>query len=216
MTGPLPRHPASVANLGRQRRRLEIAGTVQGVGFRPYLCRRARALGLAGFAMNDGGGVVAEVEGAPAQIAALLRELRRAAPANAVIRDVAVHAVPIRGDSAFEIRASAGADAPTTSVPPDLATCPACLAEIFNPADRRYLYPFTNCTDCGPRYSIIASLPYDRVRTAMGEFAMCPACAAEYADPANRRFHAEPNACPDCGPQLALRDAGGRPLPGLR
>jgi hydrogenase maturation protein HypF len=210
MTGPLPRHPSTAAIPGRRRCRLEIAGTVQGVGFRPFLWRRAQALGLAGFAMNDGDGVVTEVEGAPAQIAAFIRELGRVAPANAVIRDLAVRAVPIRGDIAFTIRESAGADAPTTSVPPDLATCPACLAEIFDRADRRYLYPFTNCTDCGPRYSIIEALPYDRVRTAMRRFTMCPTCAAEYADPANRRFHAEPNACPDCGPQLALWDTDGR------
>ena len=196
----------------RTRRRLTISGTVQGVGFRPFLYRCASAHGLSGFAMNGPEGVVAEVEGSDEAITAFIGDIHARPPVNAVIRDVAVSNVPVVDDTDFTIRESADKGRPTTSVLPDLATCDECLTEIFDPLDRRYLYPFTNCTHCGPRYSIIHDLPYDRARTAMRDFPMCETCTAEYADPANRRFHAEPNACRDCGPQLALLDNTGNEL----
>ncbi len=196
----------------RERKRLKIAGTVQGVGFRPFLYRRASTHGLSGFAMNGSEGVIAEVEGPAESIAAFVEDIRHNPPPHAVVRDVAAADCPLLGDAGFAIRESATEGAPATSVLPDLATCDECRAEIFDPLDRRYLYPFTNCTNCGPRYSIIRDLPYDRDRTVMSDFTMCPACAAEYADPANRRFHAEPNACPDCGPQLALLGRNGETL----
>jgi hydrogenase maturation protein HypF len=196
----------------RQRKRLKISGTVQGVGFRPFLYRRAVAHGLSGFAMNGNDGVVAEIEGQAESIAAFIDDIRESAPPNAIVRDIVLSDRALVGDSDFTIRESARGGVPATSVLPDLATCEKCLAEIFDPLDRRYLYPFTNCTNCGPRYSIIHDLPYDRARTVMRDFPMCDACAAEYADPANRRFHAEPNACPDCGPQLALLDKSGKEL----
>jgi hydrogenase maturation protein HypF len=197
---------------GRERKRLRITGTVQGVGFRPFLYRRAVAHGLSGFALNGTDGVVAEVEGSAEAIAAFIDDIRESPPVNAVIRDLAISDRPVVEETGFRIRESARDGAATTSVLPDLATCDDCFAEIFDPLDRRYLYPFTNCTNCGPRYSIIHDLPYDRARTVMHDFPMCSACAAEYADPDNRRFHAEPNACPDCGPQLALLDSAGRQM----
>ena len=197
---------------GRERKRLKISGAVQGVGFRPFLYRRALARCLSGFAMNGNEGVVAEVEGSAGAIAGFIDDIRQAPPANAVVRDIAIGDVPVRAETGFEIRESVRDGAPATSVLPDLATCEDCLAEIFDSHDRRYLYPFANCTNCGPRYSIIHALPYDRRRTVMRDFPLCDACAAEYADPANRRFHAEPNACPACGPKLALLDRDGSTL----
>ena len=196
----------------RERQRLKITGTVQGVGFRPFLYRRATAHGLSGFALNGNEGVIVEIEGPTEVIAAFIEDIRENPPPNAVIRNIVISDRPFLGDSDFTIRESAHEGPPTTSVLPDLATCDQCLAEIFDPLDRRYLYPFTNCTNCGPRYSMIRDLPYDRARTVMRHFPMCPACAAEYADPDDRRFHAEPNACPDCGPQLALLDENGEEL----
>jgi hydrogenase maturation protein HypF len=194
----------------RSRKRLTISGTVQGVGFRPFLYRRALAHGLSGFAMNGPEGVIAEVEGSANAITAFIEDIRETSPVNAVVRDVTAFDLPVRDDTDFTIRESTQEGTASTSVLPDLATCDECLAEIFDPLDRRYLYPFTNCTHCGPRYSIIHDLPYDRARTVMCDFPMCEACAAEYADLTNRRFHAEPNACPECGPQLTLLDAAGK------
>jgi len=194
------------------RTRLIIQGVVQGVGFRPYLQRRATALGLAGRAANTAQGVTVEVEGPPEAVEAFAAGLAAGAPAAARVEGIARTSLAARGARGFTIGVSRAARTGRTTVPPDLATCPACLAELFDPADRRHRYPFINCTDCGPRYSIIEALPYDRTRTAMRAFAMCAACGAEYREPADRRFHAEPNACPACGPRLALRDPRGRVL----
>ncbi|MDQ2696147.1 MAG: carbamoyltransferase HypF, partial [Pseudomonadota bacterium] len=192
--------------------RLLVRGAVQGVGFRPFVYRLARELGLNGWVGNTAGGVAVEVEGPPARLKAFIRRLRQQPPALARVDAIAVRRRPAAGISGFAIRASDGAGAMRVSVLPDIAACPACVAEIFHPADRRYRYPFANCTDCGPRFSIIERLPYDRGNTAMRRFALCADCRAEYQDPADRRFHAQPIACPACGPQLALWTGRGRVL----
>jgi hydrogenase maturation protein HypF len=196
---------------GLVRHRVRITGVVQGVGFRPFIWRRATRLGLGGWVENDAGGVTAEIAGAVDAVASFVDGLAAAAPPLARVEGVVVERVPDQGDAGtrFVILESTR-DAATRPlvVPPDVAPCPACLAELADPADRRYRYPFLTCTDCGPRFTIIESLPYDRATTTMHSFAMCPACAAEYRDPANRRFHAQPIACPDCGP-TAWFSAGG-------
>lgn len=192
-----------------ERRRIEIEGLVQGVGFRPFVYGQATARGLAGWVGNTASGVVVEVEGAPRALDDFLAALAREGPPHARITGMTVREIAPRGREGFAIRQSEDGGG-RAMVLADLATCPACLREIFDPTDRRYRYPFTNCTDCGPRYSIIDAVPYDRARTAMSEFAMCPACRAEYDDPSSRRFHAQPNACPDCGPTLWLEDGEGR------
>jgi hydrogenase maturation protein HypF len=199
---------------GRRRVRARVEGLVQGVGFRPYVYRLAGELGLAGFVRNDPGGVVLEVEGLPAAVERFLARLAPEAPALASIERVLPQDIaPTGAGGPFAIAASSGAGAPTALVSPDVATCDACLTELRDPADRRYRYPFVNCTDCGPRFTIVRGIPYDRPLTTMAGFAMCPACRAEYDDPADRRFHAQPNACPACGPQARLLDGEGRPAP---
>jgi hydrogenase maturation protein HypF len=192
---------------------LEVHGTVQGVGFRPYVYRLARSLGLHGTVANVGGHVVIEAAGTAAALDALLRRLPAEAPPHAVVTRVQVTAPPGRTvpDGFRVIESERTAPAGDRDVPPDLATCRQCLRELFDPTDRRFRYPFVNCTDCGPRATIIDSLPYDRPRTTMAGFPLCPACAAEYADPGDRRFHAEPVACPACGPRLAWHPAPGDP-----
>ena len=193
----------------RERLRVTVRGAVQGVGFRPFVYRLARELGLDGFVMNSPVGVVIEVEGEPARLEQCLLRIDRDRPPRAMIHSIEpswLDAVPY---TSFEIRESVHGGAPTALVQPDIATCEDCRREIFDPADPRYRYPFTNCTNCGPRYSIIDALPYDRSATSMRGFTMCPSCRREYDDPADRRFHAQPNACPACGPQLALWDAVG-------
>lgn len=199
---------------GQQARRVEVHGTVQGVGFRPYVYRLANSLGLRGTVRNAGGHVVIEVVGGREALEALLRRLPAEAPAQAVVTQVLVtehHPAPAQ--EGFRVIESRPAQAGGRDLPPDIATCERCLRELFDPADRRYRYPFINCTDCGPRASIIDALPYDRARTTMAPFPLCPTCAAEYADPGDRRFHAEPVACPDCGPQLTWHPTGGDPGP---
>ncbi|MCC6521058.1 MAG: carbamoyltransferase HypF, partial [Polyangiaceae bacterium] len=189
---------------------VEVRGAVQGVGFRPFVYRLATELGLAGFVQNGPEGVVVDVEGAPARLAELLRRLPEEAPPHAELSSVThASAVPV-GQRGFEIRPSARAGDKRVRLLPDLATCAACLAEVRSPADRRHRYAFTNCTHCGPRFSIVERLPYDRAGTTMRRFEMCAACRAEYASPADRRFHAQPNACPQCGPELELWDGAGR------
>lgn len=197
-----------------QRARVTVRGGVQGVGFRPHAWRLAGELALGGWVSNTTDGVLIEVEGRAEAIEAFVRGLEARRPPSARIESLEVAPIAPRGEREFAIRPSARADSPSAAVLPDLATCPECLRELLDPRDRRYLYPFTNCTHCGPRYSIVEALPYDRERTTMRGFAMCPACRAEYADPADRRFHAQPNACPACGPALALWDADGRVLAG--
>jgi hydrogenase maturation protein HypF len=192
----------------------EVAGTVQGVGFRPFVYRLAREMGLSGWVANSGGGVAVEIEGAPSELDAFLARLSRDAPPPARVDRVTSRAVggAVGAPAGFAIRASRDEGAPSAGLLPDLATCPACLAEVFDPRDRRYHYPFTNCTRCGPRYTIVEALPYDRERTTMRAFTMCPRCRAEYEDPADRRFHAEPIACPECGPRLEWWSPSGRRL----
>lgn len=191
------------------RRHVRVRGQVQGVGFRPFVYRLARALALAGWVRNDARGVEIEIQGDAAAVDAFLARLAAEAPPLARIDAVESHARPPQPGNAFLIAATAAVDAAATAVTPDTAVCPACLVELFDPADRRHRYAFINCTQCGPRYTITRALPYDRARTSMAPFAMCPRCAAEYADPADRRFHAQPDACPECGPRLRLLDAAG-------
>jgi hydrogenase maturation protein HypF len=185
-----------------------IRGAVQGVGFRPFVYRLARELGLHGWVNNSAAGVFVEAEGRTAVVRELVRRLENDKPDIASIQSLEATFLDPVGYSEFEIRASTGGEK-SVLVMPDLATCPQCLNDIFDPANRRYRYPFTNCTNCGPRFSIIAALPYDRAATTMSRFAMCAECTREYHDPSDRRFHAQPNACPACGPQLALWDGDG-------
>ena len=204
--------PPAIDDKRRRRIRLDVTGAVQGVGFRPFVYRLARAEGLAGFVQNTGDGARIEVEGASPAIEHFLGrfEIEIAPPAE--IHGRRSTRLPASGANEFVIAPSAGAATPSALVLPDLATCPDCLREILDPADRRYRYPFTTCVRCGPRYSIIEALPYDRSRTVMRRFRMCPACQAEYDDPESRRFHAETNACPNCGPKLSFWDQEGRML----
>jgi hydrogenase maturation protein HypF len=192
------------------RTRLRVTGTVQGVGFRPFVYRHARKLGLSGFVRNDSAGVLVEVEGGDAAVAEMVRLLEEEPPPLARVTGVFAEDVPtVGGEDGFRIVASDHAGSEAAAVSIDTATCADCLAEVDDPADRRYRYPFTNCTNCGPRYTIVLSVPYDRPATTMAGFPMCPACQAEYDDPADRRFHAQPNACPICGPVLSWRDPTG-------
>jgi hydrogenase maturation protein HypF len=183
-----------------ERLRIRIAGAVQGVGFRPFVHRLATRYGLAGFVLNDGAGVLLEVEGQG--LDSFVAALRHDRPSLARIDAFDVQAQPARGAGGFEIRPSRNGAA-CTRIVADAATCDACLAELFDPASRFHLYPFVTCTNCGPRVTITRRLPFDRANTAMADFPLCPACAHEYADPASRRFHAESFACPACGPRLS-------------
>jgi hydrogenase maturation protein HypF len=187
---------------------LQIRGVVQGVGFRPYVYNLARRFSLAGFVLNSPRGVFIEVEGDPAIVASFLAALPAEAPPLVRIAQILRTEIPTTGDSDFSIHESDAAGSAFALVPPDICVCDACLADTHEPANRRQDYPFTNCTNCGPRYSIILDVPYDRPMTTMAEFAMCDACLREYKDPANRRFHAQPNACPVCGPHLLLVEPG--------
>ncbi len=193
----------------RERLRAIVTGAVQGVGFRPFVYRLAIALRLEGWVRNSPQGVFMEVEGDRPALDSFLARLLAERPPRAVIQGLETSWLDPCGHAGFEIRESAADGAPVALVLPDIATCDECLAEVLDPADRRYGYPFTNCTNCGPRFSIIESLPYDRLGTSMKSFVMCEACQREYDDPLDRRFHAQPNACPACGPRLALFDAGG-------
>ncbi len=191
------------------RLRLVVTGAVQGVGFRPFVYRLARELALCGNVANDSQGVVIEVEGNEATLEEFRRRLQTELPPRAFLNSVEACYLDAVGYGDFQILHSDDDGPKSALVLPDLATCPDCLREVLTPTDRRYRYPFTNCTNCGPRYSIIESLPYDRANTTMKIFPMCERCRAEYEDPANRRFHAQPNACPECGPQLALWTPAG-------
>jgi hydrogenase maturation protein HypF len=185
------------------RARVRVSGTVQGVGFRPFVHRHAVELGLTGFVLNDSGGVLIDVEGEPARISELVRRVAEDPPPLARVAGVSTERLePTGRTGGFRIVESEGGGAPAVPVSIDSATCDNCLAEIFDPADRRYRYPFTNCTNCGPRYTIVLGVPYDRPATTMAPFRMCAACQEEYDDPGDRRFHAQPNACPSCGPEL--------------
>ncbi|MEV0061972.1 carbamoyltransferase HypF [Nocardia sp. NPDC050718] len=192
----------------RQRRRLVVRGVVQGVGFRPFVYTTAAELSLAGSVSNDSAGVIIEIEGAPADLDEFARRLRERPPPLAVVESVDQRTVELLGGTGFRIADTTRDGGGRTLASPDVAICADCAAELTDPADRRYRHPFINCTNCGPRFTIIAALPYDRPSTSMADFPMCPRCAAEYADPADRRFHAQPIACPDCGPRLTWSGPG--------
>jgi hydrogenase maturation protein HypF len=192
----------------RVRQRVLVRGIVQGVGFRPFVWSLAGRLGLDGFVRNSSGAVIVEVEGHPSAIASFVAAVRREAPPLAQVTSVESGEVPPRRLPGFVIVDSAIVEGEHQPLSPDAATCTECLAELFDPADRRYLHPFVNCTNCGPRFTIIEDIPYDRARTTMRHFPMCPRCRLEYEDPADRRFHAQPVCCPDCGPRLWYTEAG--------
>lgn len=195
-----------------ERRQIRVQGVVQGVGFRPFVYRLAHELHLGGWVVNSAQGVVIEVEAIPARLDTFINRLQTELPPHAAIQHLDWCVRPLLGNTTFEIHHSDHTGTKTALILPDLATCPECLAEILDPTNRRYRYPFTNCTHCGPRFTIIQGLPYDRPNTTMRHFIMCEECRAEYENPLDRRFHAQPNACPTCGPQLALWDKGGSVL----
>jgi hydrogenase maturation protein HypF len=196
-----------------ERRAIIVRGIVQGVGFRPFVYNLAVSLHLGGFVRNQTGTVLIEVEGEPPALERFLAELAQRPPPLAHIEHLSWEPRPPRGEGGFRIEASEADPASPVFISPDVATCPECLRELLDPADRRHGYPFLNCTNCGPRLTIITGAPYDRRRTTMASFAMCAACRAEYEDPRDRRFHAQPTACPACGPCLQALDAAGRPVP---
>jgi hydrogenase maturation protein HypF len=185
-----------------QRLRITLRGAVQGVGFRPFVYRLATEMALSGWVLNSSAGLVVEVEGASDQLSRFEQRLERERPKASVVTIREVVWLQAEGATQFEILASDHDSGKTVNVLPDLATCADCREELFDPGNRRFAYPFTNCTNCGPRYTIVVDIPYDRPNTTMREFALCPQCREEYENPANRRFHAQPNACPVCGPQL--------------
>ncbi len=207
--------PASSANgeAHLHRLRVTIRGAVQGVGFRPFVYRLATELGLVGWVNNTTQGVLIEIEGTRQEFEEFLLRLDSEKPPRSSIQSLEfAYLDPVGYYTNFEIRNSDDAGAKTALILPDMAVCTDCLIEIQTPSNRRYRYPFTNCTHCGPRFSIIESLPYDRPRTTMKAFPMCDACRAEYDDPRDRRFHAQPNACPRCGPHLELWDNAGNAM----
>ena len=191
------------------RRRIMVRGLVQGVGFRPFVHRLAERHGIAGWVQNGPNGVTIEAEGPSSSVTAFHTDIPRLAPRLAVIIGLEESAILPTGDHGFRVISSASGGEPTTLPPPDMATCVACLHELGDPADRRHRYPFLNCTDCGPRYTILEGLPYDRIRTGMRSFTLCPDCRAEYEEIRDRRYHAEPIACPACGPCAWLADPAG-------
>ena len=195
-----------------QRRRIMVRGVVQGVGFRPFVARMAAELHLTGHCGNDETSVFIEAEGTPASLSELVRRIRSDAPPMALVEDVQDQGLAPRGDTAFTIVPSRAKGGARTLVPPDVATCRDCLAELADPGDRRFRHPFITCTNCGPRFTIIQDLPYDRPATTMARFEMCGRCRREYADPGDRRYHAQPIACHDCGPRLWLEESTGQRL----
>ena len=197
-----------MAESAAQLKQISVRGVVQGVGFRPFVYRLAHDHGLTGWVLNHSGGVDIEVEGPPPALDAFVRDLTALAPPLARIVAVDVTDAPPNGYTRFEIRHSVAEEGRYQLISPDIATCADCRRELLDPEDRRYRYPFTNCTNCGPRFTIIRDIPYDRPLTTMQPFVMCPACQREYDDPLDRRFHAQPNACPVCGPHVWLEEAG--------
>src|SRR5579872_4674353 len=192
------------------RRQIEVSGIVQGVGFRPYVYRLAIGRHLSGTIHNTSSGVTIEVQGPAETVQDFVEHLPAEAPPLARITSFAVHDLPCNGDHDFRIVHSREGEEVRTLISPDVAICPDCLHELFDPKDRRYRYPFINCTNCGPRFTIIRDIPYDRPSTSMAVFPMCPACLLEYENPLDRRFHAQPNACWECGPRVELWDKSGR------
>src|SRR5712664_3554846 len=193
----------------RTRRSIAIGGVVQGVGFRPFVHRVASLLGFGGFVRNRAGGVLIEVEGESEALERFLDEVRRRPPPLARIEEISWLEATPRGESRFQIEESSAAAGGAVLVSPDVATCDDCVREMFDAGDRRFRHPFLNCTNCGPRLTVVTGAPYDRERTTMARFALCADCSAEYHDPGNRRFHAQPTCCPRCGPTLRALDARG-------
>jgi hydrogenase maturation protein HypF len=189
--------------VNRTRLRIRLRGIVQGVGFRPFVYNLARRIGLSGFVLNSSSGLAIEIEGLESELASFRTALFAEAPPLSWIQESEFTELPPTGETDFVIQPSLAETGEFALISPDVATCPECLADIHDPANRRFGYAFTNCTNCGPRYTIIRDIPYDRPATTMAPFRMCPACQAEYDDPGNRRFHAQPNACPACGPTLS-------------
>ncbi len=195
-----------------ERRAISVHGVVQGVGFRPFVYGLAMHWRLAGFVRNQAGAVLIEVEGHARSLDGFLTDLTGKAPPLARIENLKWTTSPSKGDHQFRIAASQAERPDQVFVSPDVATCAACLSELLDPDDRRHGYPFLNCTNCGPRLTIIIAAPYDRAHTTMADFIMCPECRAEFEDPTNRRFHAQPTCCPVCGPQLRLLDRTGKAI----
>ncbi|MGP8007681.1 MAG: carbamoyltransferase HypF [Acidimicrobiales bacterium] len=211
-TATLPGEAGAAPLAARVRCRYLVGGVVQGVGFRPFVYVTATGLSLTGWVRNGSSGVTVEVEGQPHQVAAFERRLHDQPPRSAIVESIVKEELAPRGGTGFVIEGSGAAGDVRTLASPDIATCEACLEEMADPTDRRYRHPFITCTDCGPRFTIITRLPYDRPATTMADFPLCAECATEYADPGDRRFHAQPIACPDCGPELELV-VPGQPVP---
>lgn len=195
-----------------ERRAIAIQGIVQGVGFRPFVYGIANRLGFGGFVGNEMGNVLIEVEGSRSCLEQSLAELSARPPAMARIERIEWKAQSPRGDRCFEIEPSAAGQSNHVRICADMATCDDCLRELFNPSDRRYLYPFINCTNCGPGLTIVRGAPYDRHLTTMSGFGMCEECQREYDDPLDRRFHAQPTACEKCGPRVSLYSTDGQAI----
>ena len=198
-----------IENAQIQRRRILLQGVIQGVGLRPFVYREAKQNGLSGLVLNNSTGVKIEVEGIPQKIEDFIRSLQDSPPVLARIDEIVVEPIPPQGDKEFIIETSQQGEEQQVMISPDTATCSECLQELFDPNDRRYHYPFINCTNCGPRFSIVQDAPYDRSKTTMASFIMCSACAAEYSNPLDRRFHAQPIACLRCGPDIYLLNRKG-------
>ena len=200
---------AALQSSERKRIRVRLRGIVQGVGFRPFVYKLASRLQLGGYVLNSSAGLLAEAEGAPASVASFITAIVAEAPPLACIQETETCEIPALGETAFAIRHSTSESGEFALISPDLATCADCLQELTDPRNRRYQYPFTNCTNCGPRYTIVRDIPYDRAATTMAAFPLCDSCRREYEDPTDRRFHAQPNACPACGPSLSgpIREA---------
>lgn len=207
-------HGESAATATPAGRRIRVQGTVQGVGFRPWVYRVATATAITGRVRNDTAGVTIEAFGSPCALDRFVDRLEHdpARPPAASVTCMDTESIAFEPATGFSIEPSAASDEARVSIPPDLASCPECLAEVHDPANRRHGYAFTNCTSCGPRFTIVRAAPYDRPLTTMAAFALCPACQREYDSVADRRFHAQPNACPACGPALDVRTADGRPF----
>ena len=199
--------------MAQQAIQITVQGIVQGVGFRPFVYRLARELQLSGTVANTGNGVILELQGKAENIAAFCSRLQNDPPPISRITGITTEAIPVQEQrSEFIILSSPQGERPNTQVSPDIALCADCIRELFDPRDRRFRYPFINCTNCGPRFSIIRTIPYDRPNTSMDVFTLCPQCKKEYHDPLDRRFHAQPNACPTCGPSLSWQDKDGKPI----
>ena len=188
---------------------LRVNGMVQGVGFRPFVYQLANKHGITGEIANTSSGVFIHLEGSKANIESFCHDLSQKSPPLSHITEISIHTGHIKGLKSFSIAESRSQDSHSTLISPDVSVCDECLDELLDPGNRRFLYPFINCTNCGPRYTIIDGIPYDRVSTSMKHFRMCRTCQAEYDDPEDRRFHAQPNACDDCGPHVRLHDRNG-------